>query len=157
MNAARLLTRASFGLGAAGLLGAMLIDSSAVLGRHVGVPVLGSIELVEACVVLMASASLVGTTLGHGHASVHLLSQRLSPAGRSQLQRVSDVLSALFFGVLAVGSSIVASDLWDGDERTELLGLPLSPLRALWCASAFGIAVAFVAAAVRGSRAEEPR
>jgi TRAP-type C4-dicarboxylate transport system permease small subunit len=153
----RLLTRLSFGLGAFGLLGAMLIDSGAVAGRHLGVPVLGSIELVEACVVLMASASLVGTTLGHGHASVHILTQQLSAAGRARLQRVSDLLSALFFGVLALGSLVVARDLWGGDERTELLGLPLSPLRALWCLSALGIVALFMTAAVRGVMPEERR
>ena len=157
MNAARMLTRVSFGLGAFGLLGAMLIDSSAVLGRHIGVPVLGSIELVEACVVLMASASLVGTTLGSGHASVHILTEQLSAAGRARLQRVSDLLSALFFGVLALGSLTIAGDLWGGDERTELLGLPLSPLRALWCVSAIGIVALFLAAAVRGAMPEERR
>jgi TRAP-type transport system small permease protein len=157
MNVARMLTRASFGLGAFGLLGAMLIDSSAVLGRHLGMPVLGSIELVEACVVLMASASLVGTTLGSGHASVHILTEQLSAAGRARLQRVSDLLSALFFGVLALGSLVIARDLWGGDERTELLGLPLSPLRALWCVSAIGIVALFISAAVRGAMPEERR
>jgi TRAP-type transport system small permease protein len=153
----RLLTRLSFGLGALGLLGAMLIDSGAVAGRHLGVPVLGSIELVEACVVLMASASLVGTTLGHGHASVHILTQQLSAAGRTRLHRVSDLLSAIFFGVLALGSLVVARDLWGGDERTELLGIPLLPLRALWCLSALGIVALFIAAAVRGVMPEERR
>jgi len=153
----RLLTRLSFGLGAFGLLGAMLIDSSAVVGRHLGMPVLGSIELVEACVVLMAAASLVGTTLGHGHASVHILTQQLSAAGSARLQRVSDVLSALFFAVLALGSLVVARDLWGGDERTELLGLPLLPLRALWCVSALGIVALFMAAAARGAMPQERR
>jgi TRAP-type C4-dicarboxylate transport system permease small subunit len=150
---ARLLTRTSFVLGAFGLLGAMSIDAGAVVGRHLGVPLLGSIELVESCVVLMASASLVGTTLERGHASVHILTQQLSAAGSVRLQRASDLLSAVFFAVLAIGSSIVARDLWGGDERTELLGLALAPLRLLWCASAFGIAGAFVAAAIRGEAA----
>lgn len=157
MNVARMLTRVSFGLGAFGLLGAMIIDSSAVLGRHISVPVLGSIELVEACVVLMASASLVGTTLGKGHASVHILTERLGHTGRSRMQRTSNVLCALFFSVLALGSLIVAGDLWGGDERTELLGLPLAPLRALWCVSALGIVALFLTAAASGEMPEEHR
>jgi TRAP-type C4-dicarboxylate transport system permease small subunit len=152
----QLLTRVSFLLGAVGLLSAMLIDAGAVIGRHLGVPLLGSIELVESCVVLMASASLVGTTLGQGHASVHILTERLSAAGRARMRRASDGLSAAFFAVLAIGSMIVARDLWGGDERTELLGLPLAPLRALWCASAVGIVALFIAAAVRGAPAQHP-
>ena len=63
----------SFVLGSIGLLGAMSIDALAVLGRHLGLPLLGSIELVQACVVLMGSSALVGTTVRHGHASVQLI------------------------------------------------------------------------------------
>jgi TRAP-type C4-dicarboxylate transport system permease small subunit len=146
----QLLTRASFVLGAGGLLGAMIIDATAVVGRHLGVPLLGSIELVESCVVLMASASLVGTTLGDGHASVRIFTQQLSAAGRIRMDRASDLLSAGFFGALAIGSCVVARDLWGGDETTELLGLPLAPLRALWCASAAFIVVLFLRSALRG-------
>jgi TRAP-type C4-dicarboxylate transport system permease small subunit len=151
----RALTRASFLLGAAGLLGAMAIDATAVIGRHLGIPVLGSIELVESCVVLMASASLVGTTLERGHASVHILTQQLGAAASARFARISDVLSATFFAALAIGSAIIARDLWGGDERTELLGLPLAPLRWLWCASATGIVGLFIASAVRGKPAPQ--
>jgi TRAP-type transport system small permease protein len=153
----RLLTRASFVLGAIGLLGAMVIDTLAVAGRHLAMPVLGSIELVEACVVLMASASLVGTTLEGGHASVHILTERLPPSATIAVERVSNALSAGFFALLAIGSLIVARDLWGGDERTELLGLPLAPLRALWCLSAAGVVALFAAAALRRRVSEENR
>ena len=44
----RSLARASFVAGATGLLATMAIETVAVLGRHVGLPVLGSIELVQA-------------------------------------------------------------------------------------------------------------
>lgn len=155
-RAASALMRASFLLGACGLLCAMLIDAAAVVGRGIGIPVLGSIELVESCVVLMASASLVGTTLGEGHASVHILTERLVTPWRIRMKRLADALSALFFAVLALGSLVVASDLWGGDERTELLQLPLAPLRGLWCVSALGIVVLFVAAAVRRNPRGEP-
>lgn len=45
------LLRVSFVIGAVGMLGAMLIDAQAVLGRHIGVALLGSIELSEACII----------------------------------------------------------------------------------------------------------
>jgi TRAP-type C4-dicarboxylate transport system permease small subunit len=153
----RALVRASFVLGAFGLLAAMSIDAAAVVGRHLGIPLLGSIELVESCVVLMASASLVGTTLEQGHASVQIVTQQLSAAGRIRLRRVADLLSACFFAALSLGSIVIARDLWGGDERTELLGLPLAPLRLLWCASSAGIVAVFVAAAVRGGIAPAER
>ena len=60
---ARWLDRVAFVVGSMGLLGAMSADALAVLGRHVGLPLLGSIEIVQACVVLVASAAMIGATL----------------------------------------------------------------------------------------------
>lgn len=148
------LARVSFWAGSAGLLGAMLIDATAVLGRHLGVPLLGSIELVEACIVWMASASLVGTTLERGHASVHILTERLSPAPKLALRRAADLASALFFALIALGSAWLLFDVWRGDEQSELLHIPIAPLRALWCASVAGVVASFLAQAfTRQSRA----
>ncbi|HKU42922.1 MAG TPA: TRAP transporter small permease subunit [Polyangiales bacterium] len=148
MNLGARLARVSFWVGSAGLLGAMLIDSAAVLGRHLGVPLLGSIELVQACIVWMASASLVGTTLERGHASVHILTERLAAPRRAALRRAADLASALFFAFIAVGSGWLLLDLWHGAEQSELLGIPIAPLRVLWCASAAGVVASFTAQAL---------
>jgi TRAP-type transport system small permease protein len=140
--------RGLFVIGSVGLLGAMLVDAAAVVGRHIGVPLLGSIELAEACVVLMASASLVATTLERGHASVHIFTERLRPRAKERLQRVTSLLSAAFFALILAGSVIVAGDLWHGDERSELLEIPIAPLRLFWCLSAAGVVATFIAQAV---------
>ena len=142
------LAQVAFVLGSIGLMLAMTFDSLAVLGRHLSLPLLGSIEIVEACIVLMACASLIGTTLERGHASVHLLTERLPAVGRRRLGVVTSLLCALFFGCVLVGSLIVLSDLWLGDERSDLLGIPIAPLRVIWCASAAGLVVAFSAQAL---------
>lgn len=142
------LSQASFVAGAMGLLLAMAVDASAVIGRHLGAPLLGSIELVQTCVVLMGSSALVGTTLRQRHASVHLVTERLSPSPRELLRRVASALSAAFFLVIALGSLIVMRDLWAGDERSELLGLPYVPLRLFFTASVLAIVVLFAIAAV---------
>lgn len=142
-----ILARAAFVLGALGLLCAMACDALAVLGRHLGLPLRGSIELVESGIVLMACASLVGTTLERGHASVHLLTERLPAHARRRLASATHLAGALFFTFLLIGSGLVLSDMWHGAEQTELLGIPIAPLRILWCASAAAIALAFVAQA----------
>ena len=142
------LSHLSFLAGASGLLLAMAVDAAAVLGRHFGVPLLGSIELVQACVVLMGSSALVGTTLRHRHASVHLLTERLSPTPRERVRRLASMLSALFFLVLTLGTLIVMRDLWTGDERSELLGLPYAPLRAFFAGSALLVVCIFAIAAL---------
>lgn len=142
-----LLSRLAFAVGAFGLLGAMSVDFAAVLGRHLGLPLLGSIELSEVCIVCMASAAVLGSTLERGHASVHLLIERLGARAKRGLARVADLLSALFFGFCLVGSLLLVAELWHGAEQSELLGLPIMPLRVLWCAALAGIVVCFAARA----------
>lgn len=152
-----LLTRISFALGAAGLLMAMSADAIAVLGRHVGFTLLGAIEVVQASVVLAASAAMVGATLSGAHARVHILIERLSPIWHQRYDRASDVACCLFFLLLAAGSAWVAADLWSGFEVTEILGLPLRWLRVVWIGSCLLIAVLFLARALgKGESHHEP-
>jgi TRAP-type C4-dicarboxylate transport system permease small subunit len=55
----------------------------------------------------------------------------------------------LLFAVFATGSTWVASELWSGFEQTELLGIPLRWLRAVWITAALLITLLFVRAALR--------
>jgi TRAP-type transport system small permease protein len=148
-GAGGLLAGASFLLGSAGLLVALAADAIAVAGRHLGVPFLGSIETVQAAVIVAASSAMVAATLGRAHATVRILTGRLSAAGRRRVQVFTDAVSALFFAAVAAGSIWIVSDLWDGAETTELLGLPIKPLRLFWCASAVLMAGLFVVFAFR--------
>ena len=143
------LAQLAFAIGALGLLGAMAVDFAAVIGRRSGIPLLGSIELSELCIVCMASASLLGVTLERGHASVHLLTERLSARPKLALARASDLLSAVFFAFILGGSALMVVELWHGDEQSELLQLPIMPLRVIWCASLVGIVLCFVTRACK--------
>ena len=150
-----LIGRAAFLIGSAGLLLSMLLDAAAVLGLHLGIPLLGSIELVQACIVLLAASAVAFTTLERAHASVHIFSERLAPGPRGLLERFSNLLGALFFAALCGGSIWIAAELAREHEATELLGLPIAPLRALWCIST-GLTVLIFLAAMRGRQEEKP-
>ncbi len=139
--------RLVFWIGSIGLLSAAAIDGVAVLGRHIGFTVLGSIELVQVAVVLIASSAMIGATIVGAHAAVHIVTERLSPGGARTARRFADALSALTFILFAVGSAWVAADLWSGHERTELLLLPLRWFRLIWIAATVIIAVLFARAA----------
>jgi TRAP-type C4-dicarboxylate transport system permease small subunit len=141
------LARASIAVGSVALLGVMLVDFAAVIGRRTGIPLLGSLELSELFIVCMASASLVITTFERGHASVHILTERLGTRMRTVLRRTSDALCAGFFLFILLGSGMVIGDLWNGDERSELLQIPIVPLRLLFCACLVALIVAFIAQA----------
>lgn len=142
------LAMALAAVGSIALLLAMAADVLAVLGRHAGIPLLGSIEFVQTCVVLAASAAMLGATLAGQHASVHLLTERLSPGARRALERCAAALSALLFAALAAGSAWVAFELWPGQEHSEVLGIPIGPLRIVWCTAALAITLAFARSAV---------
>ena len=138
------LQRIAFVIGSIGLLLAMFTDALAVLGRHVGLPILGSIEIVQAGVVLLASAAMVGATLNSAHARAHLIVNRLSPAGKRRILRCADLLSAAVFAVLALGSIWIAVEMWSSHEHSELLHIPWSWLRVIWITSALIICGIFL-------------
>jgi TRAP-type transport system small permease protein len=139
-----------FYLGATALLFAMAADALAVLGRHVGRPLLGSIELVQAAILTASSTAVVFATMADKHAVVHLLIDRLSPRARAVMDRIHSALSAIFFIALCIGSVWIAYDLRDGHEQSELLRIPYAPLRAVSIAAVIAVAVIYLSRAVRG-------
>lgn len=143
------LGKAAYWIGSIGLLTATAADALAVLGRHTGFALLGSIEIIQVSVVLIASTAMVAATIVGSHASVHILTERLAQPKARLLARISNALSALVFLLLAAGSIWVASDLWSGFEQTELLGIPLRWFRAAWIAAALLIVALFIRQALR--------
>jgi len=143
------LAQIAYTLGGFGLLAATAADSLAVLGRHAGFHLLGSIELVQAAVVLLAASAMLIATLVQGHASVHIVTERLSPATAERLARLAALVSGMVFLLLAAGSAWVAAELWSGFERTELLHISLRWLRLVWIIFALLISVQFFRIAAR--------
>jgi TRAP-type C4-dicarboxylate transport system permease small subunit len=133
-----------FYLGAAALLFAMSTDAIAVLGRHIGLPLLGSIELVQAAMLVASSAAIISATLADKHAVVHLLIDRLSPDTQAHMQRIHAALCAIFFILLAVGSIWIAYDLRGSYEESEVLKIPYAPLRIVSIASVLVVALIYL-------------
>jgi TRAP-type C4-dicarboxylate transport system permease small subunit len=127
------LRRASQWIGGAALLGAVGVDFVSVVARHVGLRLLGSIEIIQFCIVAAISSALVLATLEGSHAAVHLLVTRVSPRAQALLHRVSDGFSVVAFAALLVGNLWVFSDLLPLEERSDLLHLPFAPARAFFC------------------------
>lgn len=142
----------ALGTGSAALLLAMATDALAVAGRHLGVSLLGAIEIVEACVVVAATSAIVIATIDGTHARVRILLEQVGDGVAHALERAASLASALIMLVLIAGSIWLAADLWNGHEVTEVLGLPLRWFRLFW------IVGAAVAAALFAARAwERPR
>ena len=149
------LARLAYALGGIGLLGATAADTLAGAGRPTGIHPVGSIELVQAMVVILASSAMLIVTIVHGHASVHMLTERLRGVTAARLARFAALLSALVFLVFAAGSAWIGAELWNGHEQTELLHIPLRWLRLLWTVFALLIAWRFLRFAFGADRPEQ--
>lgn len=138
------IAKIAFLVGCLGLMLATAADSIAVLGRHIGFPLLGAIEVVQAAIVLIAASSLVSVTLAKGHAGVHILTERLKPEPRRRLAIFADLAAAFTVALLVIGSALILGDLWNGYERSELLHIPLRLLRLLMTVALSVVAIAFL-------------
>jgi TRAP-type C4-dicarboxylate transport system permease small subunit len=118
-------------IGGPALLLAMVIDGVAVVGRHVAVPLGGSIELVQYTVLIAGVVAIVLATATGSHATVHLLVDRISPHSRAVLARFCAFGCVLFYAAIMAGGIWVAADMWAGHEQSEVLSLPYRPLRLI--------------------------
>ena len=133
-----------FYLGATALLFAMGVDTIAVLGRHIGLPLWGSIEMVQAAILVASSSAILSATLARKHVRVRILMDRLKGRSGIWLQRIQDVFSALFFCLLTAGSVWIFLDLRNGYEESEILHIPYAPLRIICMISILAVMVSFL-------------
>lgn len=135
--------------GGIALLFAVATDGLAVIGRHIGAPLLGSIEVVQATVLIVSCAALVLATLDRRHAVVHLLVNRLADRPRARIERLGNLLAVLLFLAFFVGSAWIALDMRGGHEESELLRIPYAPLRLIELAALFAVMILCLVHAVR--------
>ena len=141
-----------FYLGGAALLASVAIIAAAVIARHLGMALTGSLELAQATILVASSCSLVAATLAERHATVHLLVDRLAPRARAVLGSISRLLGAFFFVLLATGAIWIAADLWSGHEESELMHIPYAPLRLVSIVAVLAAAGILLARLVSGRR-----
>jgi TRAP-type transport system small permease protein len=138
-----------FYVGAAGLLIVMSIETIAVIGRHIGWPLLGAIEIIQAAILTAACAAMLSATLNNTHATVHLLTDRLSPTNKQWFLRFASLLSGLLFAALCAATIWLGADFWHAHEESELMHISFRPLRAIAALTTGGIALVFLYRAFR--------
>ena len=137
--------------GGIALLAATAFDTLAVIGRQVGFALHGTIELIQAAVLVAGSLALIAATAANNHARVRLLVSRLDRS-REWFERGSDVLTTLFVAALLAGSGWLAMDLWSSHEVSELAGVPWRWMRLFANLALAVVVVLAVRAFVRGSK-----
>lgn len=130
-------------VGGVPLLAAMFTEFFAVVARNTGWNIIGSIELVQALILLSSCCAIVIATLSRSHAKVSVLSRRITGRSGSVLRVLTALGGAVFFLALAVGSAWIAVDMWGAAEQSELLALPWFPLRCIATLATFIVAVIY--------------
>ena len=137
----RMLRRLLVWISGGGLFVAVVVDAAAMLGRQIRIPLLGSIEIVEAAVLFAAAGALIIATLDNTHARVNFVAERLPVAVGAWLRKLHALAGVLFFSALLTGTVWIAADLWFGHEESELLHIPYRILRI---ATSVSLAALFV-------------
>lgn len=141
-----------FYVGSAGLLCMMLVEAAAVIGRQVGLPIRGALEMVQVAIVPAACAGMLIATLQGAHAAVHMLTERLPESLRPHLERGAAVLAALFFAATGAGAAWLAIEYWNSYEQSEVLHIPFRPLRMVVALTGAALALSFLYRAFRQER-----
>lgn len=139
--------------GGIGLLLALATDSISVVGRHLGMPITGTIEIVQVGVLIAGSLGILIATLTKSHANVHLLIERLSPKAQNFLGIMAKILSLFFIGSIIIGSIWQFKDNFGTYEESEILKIPLMPLRAIVILALLGVCALFVRQIFKGEKA----
>lgn len=116
--------RMAIWLGGLALLAAAMIDTCAVVARNANMGFHGSIELIQAAVLIAGAIGLVVAVGSRTYARVHLLTERVSDDGKIWMERIATLMVAAFFLFILGGSAWIAADLWGGQELSEVMGVP---------------------------------
>lgn len=144
-------------IGMLALVGELILVFAAAILRNLGVALPGTVESVELLIAVIASAAIVRATLAGNHATIKLAIDRVSARVRNRLHVFVHLCGALYWAMLALGTTWIIFEVWGRQEATMLLELPVVPFRIVWLLACVSIVVlllvrAFSARAARGAQ-----
>jgi TRAP-type C4-dicarboxylate transport system permease small subunit len=123
-------------LGAASLTGMMLLTCVDVIGRRMGSPVFGSVELVGFMATLTVAFALPYTHAMKGHIGVEILVRNFSGRVQAGIECCTLTLAFLFFALVTWRMGIYAATMRQAGEVSMNLGFPIH-LIIYFCAFCF--------------------
>ncbi len=112
-------------LSAVCLAGMMLLTCADVVGRAVGRPILGAVEITGLLATLLLAFSMPYTHRVRAHVGVELLVMRLGPRARAAVEACTGALGTALFAVIAWRSWIYAGQMRASGEVSMTLQLPV--------------------------------
>lgn len=112
-------------LGAACLVGMMALTCVDVIGRQMGTPVFGSVELVGFMATLAAAFALPRTHELKGHIGVEILVRKFSRRVQASIEFFTQTAALLFFSVVTWRMAVYADTMRLSGEVSMNLGFPI--------------------------------
>lgn len=111
----------------ASLVVMMLFVGVAAVARALNMPIIGDVEIVQLCMVILVAGSLSYTEYRNGHVEVGILADHF-PKG---LQKFLDIFSLTLTVVFCLIAAYAFITKFDTHHSSVLLGYKLYPLKAL--------------------------
>ena len=112
-------------LGGVCLMGMTLLTCADVVGRYLGHPILGSVEIVGFMATLTAALALPYTHEARGHAGVEILVRLLSARTQAIIELCTHAVSLLLFAVVTWRMAIYAATIHRSGEVSMNLEFPM--------------------------------
>jgi TRAP-type C4-dicarboxylate transport system permease small subunit len=119
-------------VGAVALAGTMMIIVANVIYRAFGGVIVGTYDLVEITIVIVAAFSIADTELHKRHTSVDAVTTHLSERAQFRMENGCNLISFCYWGIIAWGSAKLTIEKAQLGEVTELLKISIIPFRAFW-------------------------
>jgi TRAP-type C4-dicarboxylate transport system permease small subunit len=107
-------------------------------------PIPGTYDLVALFGSVAAALAMAHTTVESGHVAVSLLVRLLAKKKQAILKLITDILSGVFFAVLAWRCVLYARDLKESGEVSMTMQLPFHPFVYLLAVSALAVTLVFI-------------
>ncbi len=145
MRAFRLLIAAAAGLGVAAYAAAMFLTVADVIGRRLGAPILGVIDLVQLCVLAGSWLAIPYAFLAGAHVGVDLLVESIPDRFNRALRALAGLAGALLVALILYGSWGAAKQQMMFGDVSQQLGIPIL---YYWVPLLVGAALSVVAALI---------
>jgi len=110
--------------GAATLAGMMLLTCADVVGRYLGKPIFGSVEIVGFFATLTAALALPYAHAMKSHIGVEILVQKLSPQTQMVFELFTNTVALVFFGIVTWRMYVYAETFRESGEVSMNLEFP---------------------------------
>ena len=111
-------------VGAVGLTGMMLLTCADVIGRYLGKPIFGSVEIVGFLATLTVALALPYAHAMKSHIGVEILVQKLSPRTQAVIELFTNTIALLFFAIVTWRMYVYADTFRKSGEVSMNLELP---------------------------------